>query len=118
MRIAGEVFARQTSDHWCAQMREAGILNERVNTYDELFKHPQAETMQVFTWSEQAVVGRVPHPNVPGPVPLQADTPATKVPRIGEHSREILAELGYGEGDIRRMLEDSVVFEPAANRAA
>ncbi|RPI40991.1 MAG: CoA transferase [Betaproteobacteria bacterium] len=118
MRVASEAFASNTSDYWCARMREAGILNERVNTYDELFKHPQTDEMKIFTWSEQALVGRVPHPNVPGPVPLQADTPATKVPRIGEHTREILAELGYGEADIRRMLDESVVFESAQRPVA
>jgi crotonobetainyl-CoA:carnitine CoA-transferase CaiB-like acyl-CoA transferase len=118
LRIAADAFASNTSDYWCTQMREAGILNERVNTYDELFKHPQTEEMNVFTWSEQAVVGRVPHPNLPGLVPLQADTPPTKVPRIGEHTREILTELGYGEGDIRRMLQEAIVFEHTEARAA
>ena len=115
LRIAGEAFARQPSDYWCALMREAGILNERVNTYDELFTHPQTAATQVFTWSEQAVVGRVPHPNLPGMQPLEADTPPTKVPRSGEHTRAILAELGYAAQDIRRMLEHAIVFEPAGN---
>ncbi len=111
LRIAAEAFETNTSDYWCAQMREAGILNERVNTYNELFEHPQTTEMNVFTWSEQAVIGRVPHPNLPGLVPLQADAPASKVPRIGEHTREILAELGYGSADIERMIEAAIVFE-------
>ena len=113
LRIAAEAFATNTADYWCAQMREAGILNERVNTYNEVFKHAQTEEMGIFTWSEQAVVGRVPHPNVPGPVPLQVDTPAARVPRVGEHTRTILAELGYDDADIRRLLATSIVFEPA-----
>ena len=112
MRVASAAFAANTSEYWCARMREAGILNERVNAYDELFAHPQTETMGIFTWSEQAVAGRVPHPNLPGLVPLVADTPATKVPRIGEQTRSILTELGYGDSDIRRMLDESIVFEP------
>jgi crotonobetainyl-CoA:carnitine CoA-transferase CaiB-like acyl-CoA transferase len=118
LRIAAAAFAGNTSDHWCAQMREAGILNERVNTYDELFKHPQTAEMNVFTWSEQAVVGRVPHPNLPGLVPLEADTPATRVPRIGEHTRGILAELGYDASAIQRMLDAAIVFEHAQKRSA
>jgi crotonobetainyl-CoA:carnitine CoA-transferase CaiB-like acyl-CoA transferase len=89
-----------------------------VNTYDELFKHPQTETMGVFTWSEQAAVGRVPHPNVPGPQPFKLDAPSTRVPRVGEHSRDILAELGYTAQDIRRMFDQAVVFEPSAQTRA
>lgn len=114
LRVAGEVFATQPSEHWCAQMREAGILNERVNTYAELFTHPQTEATGVFTWSEQAVAGRIPLPNIPGPQPLQADTRGATIPRVGEHTREILAELGCGAQDIHRMLDQAIVFEPGA----
>ncbi len=113
LRIANEAFAQQPSEHWCVQMREAGILNERVNTYDELFTHAQTETTNVFTWSEHASAGRVPHPNLPGPQPLEADTPRAKVPRIGEHTRAILIELGFDAQGIRRLLEQAIVFGPA-----
>jgi len=113
LRIASEAFARQPSEHWCAQMREASILNERVNTYAELLAHPQTEATQVFTWSEQAVAGRIPHPNIPGPQPLIADAPQSKVPRVGEHTREVLAELGFDAPGIRRMFDEGIVFEPA-----
>ena len=113
LRIASEAFAGQPSEYWCALMREAGILNERVNTYDELFANKQTEAAQVFTWSKQAVAGRVPHPNLPGMQPLEADAPQAKVPRIGEHTRVILAEAGYETQDIHRMLDQAVVFESA-----
>lgn len=112
LRVAGEAFAKNTADYWCAQMRELGILNERVNTYEELFKHEQTEVMNIFTWSEQPAVGRVPHPNLPGPQPFERDGPRSKVPRIGEHTRDVLAELGYAEADIARMLAEAIVFEP------
>ena len=115
LRVAGEAFAMQPSEFWCAQMREAGILNERVNTYTDLFAHPQTEGTQMFTWSEQSVAGRVPHPNIPGPQPLVSDAPLSKVPRIGEHTREVLTELGFAGADVERMFSQAVVFEPASS---
>ena len=115
LRVAGEAFAMQPSEFWCAQMREAGILNERVNTYTDLFAHPQTEATQMFTWSEQSVAGRVPHPNIPGPQPLVSDAPLSKVPRIGEHTREVLTELGFAGADVERMFSQAVVFEPASS---
>jgi crotonobetainyl-CoA:carnitine CoA-transferase CaiB-like acyl-CoA transferase len=114
LRIAGEAFAKHTSDHWCAQMRELGILNERVNTYDELFEHEQTGAMNILTWTEQPGVGRVPYPNLPGPPPLPTEGPRSRVPRVGEHTRAVLAELGYAGPDIERMLGESIVFEPEA----
>jgi crotonobetainyl-CoA:carnitine CoA-transferase CaiB-like acyl-CoA transferase len=112
---ANEALARHTSDHWCEQLRAAGILNERVNGYDALLEHPQTAEMGTFTWVEQPLVGRVPHPNVPGPQPLHSDEPRAKVPRVGAHSRSILAELGYSPQEIGGMLERAVVFESAAD---
>lgn len=114
LRIASEAFAKNTSDYWCAQMRELGILNEKVNGYDQLFQHEQTQTMNIFTWSEQPSVGRVPHPNVPGPQPFVQDGPRSKVPRIGEHTRAVMAELGYAQTDIDRLFEEAIVFEPKA----
>ena len=114
LRIAGEAFATNTSDYWCAQMRELGILNEKVNGYDELFKHEQTQTMNIFTWSEQPSVGRVPHPNIPGPQPFAQDEPRSKVPRIGEHTRSVMIELGYDASDVERMFAQAIVFEPQA----
>lgn len=118
LRIANEAFAQQPAEYWCAQMREAGILNERVNSYDDLFAHRQSDDMNIFTWAEQAEVGRLPFPNLPGPAPYEADTPRVKAPRIGEHTRAVLAELGYAPAQIHRLLEQARVFEPARGEAA
>jgi crotonobetainyl-CoA:carnitine CoA-transferase CaiB-like acyl-CoA transferase len=54
----------------------------------------------------------VPHPNVPGPQPLTGDDSRAQVPRVGAHSRAILAELGYTQEEIRNLLAQAVVFEP------
>jgi crotonobetainyl-CoA:carnitine CoA-transferase CaiB-like acyl-CoA transferase len=111
LAAANEALARSSSDYWCGQLRAAGILNERVNDYDGLFAHPQTAEMGTFTWVEQPVVGRVPHPNVPGPQPLTGDDPRAQVPRVGAHSGAILAELGYAQREIRSLLQRAVVFE-------
>ena len=46
-----------------------------------------------------------------------ADTPgeiAGPPPLLGEHSAEVLRELGYAEADVERLLADGVVLAPAA----
>jgi len=109
---ANEALAANTSEYWCERLREAGILNERVNDYDALLAHPQTAEMGTFTWVEQPVAGRVPHPNVPGPQPLAPDEPRALAPRVGAHSRAILAELGYPQSDIAGLIARAIVFEP------
>jgi crotonobetainyl-CoA:carnitine CoA-transferase CaiB-like acyl-CoA transferase len=110
--IASAVFASDTSEHWCERLRAAGILNERVNDYDALLAHPQPAANGTFTWVEQHAVGRLPHPNVPGPQPLVADEPRARAPRIGEHSRAVLADLGYSAAEIDALFQRGAVFEP------
>ena len=39
----------------------------------------------------------------------EAFTPAFGVPRLGEHSREILDELGYNADKIERLVETNAV---------
>jgi crotonobetainyl-CoA:carnitine CoA-transferase CaiB-like acyl-CoA transferase len=39
------------------------------------------------------------------------------VPRIGQHTSDILRELGHEAADIRRMLDEAVVFEPQVRAA-
>jgi crotonobetainyl-CoA:carnitine CoA-transferase CaiB-like acyl-CoA transferase len=112
LAIAHAALAQNTSDYWCEQMRAAGILNERVNDYAALLEHPQCEANGTFTWVEQHAVGRVPHPNVPGPQPLVAGEARSHAPRIGEHTRSVLADLDYSAGEIQGLIDQASVFEP------
>jgi crotonobetainyl-CoA:carnitine CoA-transferase CaiB-like acyl-CoA transferase len=50
------------------------------------------------------------------PAQFDDELPAVRraAPAIGEHSREILAELGYGTGDVERLLADGAVAAPSA----
>ncbi|HBO77392.1 MAG TPA: CoA transferase, partial [Cupriavidus sp.] len=54
-------------------------------------------------------------------LPIQlSETPAQyhrPSPRLGEHTRTLLAECGYGEAEIEAMLEAGVVTETAASAA-
>ena len=39
----------------------------------------------------------------------EVNTPAGRVPALGEHSAVLLAELGYSEADIARLRQERVI---------
>ena len=71
-----------------ARLDRAGIANTQMNEMAELWGHVQFEARR--RWRE-------------------ADTPAGRVPALGEHSATLLTELGYSEADIARLRRERVI---------
>ncbi|MDP6602707.1 MAG: CaiB/BaiF CoA-transferase family protein [Rhodospirillales bacterium] len=97
----------------------AGVWYERVQFYDELREDPQAVHNQAFR--EVPVAGGertatlVNHPvRYDGALPPYKGIPW----EAGQHTREILAELGYEAGEIEGLVADAVVVAPAKRAKA
>lgn len=94
-------------DHWIKVLNRAGVPAGRVQTLDQVFNDPQvlAQDMVLTCPGEHTV-------RVTGfPVKLSA-TPARlrrSPPALGEHSKEILAAIGYSTADIDKLREDGVI---------
>jgi crotonobetainyl-CoA:carnitine CoA-transferase CaiB-like acyl-CoA transferase len=89
--------------YWVQQFNEGGVACGLINNMGEVFDEPQIQHLGmvknvVSSWQgEQRLVGQ--------PVQLER-TPSTiarAAPRRGEHSEEILTELGLSGDDITRM---------------
>ena len=79
---------------------------------EDLPADPQVSASGIFVESDHPIAGRVREAR---PAPRFSATPACvggPAPRIGEHTREILAEIGLA-ADTEALLEDGVVTEPA-----
>jgi crotonobetainyl-CoA:carnitine CoA-transferase CaiB-like acyl-CoA transferase len=109
--VAAEVAGRDLADLAVGFDREA-IWYQRVHEYDDLPDDPQIRHNEVF---REVPVGRgrailVNHPNrYDGEVPPLRHLAL----EIGADSRAVLAELGYGAGEIEALLASGAVAEPA-----
>jgi crotonobetainyl-CoA:carnitine CoA-transferase CaiB-like acyl-CoA transferase len=104
------VFRNQSTAHWLERLREADILCAKVADYSDLLNHPQL--------AENGMLAAIDHPRhgvlrVPGfPVNSAeaAEVPYRPAPDKGEHSRELLREMGFSEGELAEMLGSGAVI--------
>lgn len=91
----------------------AGVWFSPVNTYDDLLDHPQLRHMEVFR--KITLRGRTVHlVNHPNRYDGQVPELRLLALEIGEHSREIMAELGFSPEETEAMIAAGAV---AASRA-
>jgi formyl-CoA transferase len=97
-----------TSDHWIDTLNKAGVACGRINNIKEVFEEPQVQHLGMLKkvtskWlGEQTLMGQ--------PVTLSR-TPSTiarAAPKRGEHTEEILGELGYDAAELARLKSQGV----------
>ncbi len=110
MAVLRPLFETKTSEEWGELLSSIDILKAKVNTYDDVFVDPQVQAVDGVRWVENDTLGRVPMATICGQRPPATGDRLTHAPHVGEHSREILGELGYGGPDIQRLNASGVVF--------
>lgn len=94
---------RNTSDYWIATLNEAGVACGRINNLKQVFEEPQVQHLGILKkvtskhLGEQTLVGQ------PVTLTRTPSTIARAAPKRGEHSEEILTEIGYDRDALSRM---------------
>ena len=104
-----ETILTRTRDEWFQIMKEADTCVSPVLELDEVIKDPQLQHRLMFPEFEHPTQGKVRQLGMP--IKL-SDTPAkfrNFSPTLGQHTDEILKNLGYAEHQIEELRKSGVV---------
>ena len=107
-----DVTQKKPARHWVDALIEAGVPCGVLQTYDQVFHDAHLEARNFFPEAPHPKLGRVKQ--IGSPMRL-SDTPTRMTragPLLGEHSAEVLSELGYSQEEIRRLASDGVIRMP------
>lgn len=104
------VFAAQTTAWLSERLTASGIMNGRVNSYQEFLQEEQVAATGIMSWLAQPGVQElVPMPNIPGLPPFESGTKRAHAPALGEHTKDVLTEHGYSAAEIAALYDKKVV---------
>jgi crotonobetainyl-CoA:carnitine CoA-transferase CaiB-like acyl-CoA transferase len=92
-----------------AALTAADVLHAPVNDYRGYWDDTHVAATGAVVWVEHAQVGRVPLHRIPGLPPPAPGSPAARSPAIGEHTREVLTEVGLDPAAIAALEAAGIV---------
>lgn len=103
------VTTQKTTDDWVTILSDAGVPTTRVYSLEETFNDPQVLAQEMLLQLDQGKYGKVPTTGFPVKLTNNPAQIWRKVPDLGEHSDEILHELGFDDAKINTLKDQGII---------
>lgn len=113
-RELAELLETKSSAEWLAFFHGADIPAMPLHTPESLLADEQLRATEFFSVSEHPSEGRLLDLAYPSRWSEGQPGRTRHAPRLGEHSVEVLREVGYDEARIARMLDEGATAQPAS----
>ncbi len=107
--ILQQIFATRSVAQWEARFHEANALFGPVCSVSQALAHPQMSALGLVQSVEYSGAGRIPQL---APPIFMSDTPGgirRPPPLYGQHTAEVLQEIGYSSAEIDRLAGSKVI---------
>ncbi len=110
VEILNGYLIQDTTENWLSKMEAARLPAGPVNDILQMHKDPQALARDMIVEIDHPTAGPVKtlgHPVKYSRTPTRVDRAA---PRLGQHSREVLGEVGYSRAEIDALIQSKAVI--------
>lgn len=104
---------RRTTAEWLEALTAADIPAMPMHTLETLLEDDHLAAIGFFPREQHPTEGALRGLRAPATWHATAPVSLRPAPRLGEHSREVLAEAGFQQADIERLVAAGVTSEPA-----
>ena len=106
-------FREKTTSEWLAELEPKGVLCARINTLLEAAEDPQLKANGMFVEMEHARAGKMRLLGTPIRLHGTPPVPRQFAADLGEHTHEVLEQLGYSADAISSLVQGGVVLAKA-----
>jgi crotonobetainyl-CoA:carnitine CoA-transferase CaiB-like acyl-CoA transferase len=112
------VFAAQPTAHWVEKLDAAGVPGGPVYRYDEILRDPHVRARDMVVEIDHPKIGRMKMLGRPLKSTGELTAIRQPAPWLGQHSAQVLGQLGYADRDIDALFADGVIYDRYRAEAA
>ncbi len=109
LQAMAEVFATNTTDYWLERLEAESVPCAPVLRRREVIDHPQIEQNELIVETEHPVAGTIRHTRAAARFSETPTRLRRQAPSLGEHTDEVLRDLGLGDAELGRLREEGVL---------
>jgi formyl-CoA transferase len=110
VRLLTDRLVTRTTAEWMEQFDAVGLPAGPVLDIPEALAHPQAQAREMIVETSHPTAGPVKGLGLPIRFSNGRDNSLRPAPLLGQHTHEVLLELGYSEQDVQRLREENAVL--------
>jgi len=108
LAATAKIFQTKTNEHWLERLDRFSVPCAPVLSRTEVLSHPQVLANDIIREYDQPGLGRVRQPRSAAKFHGMNAPEQPLAPRLGEHTGEVLTELGYSAAEIRSFADTDV----------